>query len=80
MRSPSGKVKDARAPRAAGIASAMLSEHHPAGDGGGEGMKRAMKRHEQMTKAELIRCIKALEQRAPATSIAFEHERLLHEM
>lgn len=43
-------------------------------------MKRAMKRHEQMTKAELIRCIKALEQRAPATSIAFEHERLLHEM
>lgn len=39
-----------------------------------------MKKHEQMTKAELIRCIKKLEQRAPAVDVAFEHERLLHEL
>lgn len=43
-------------------------------------MKRAMKKHGEMTKAELIRCIKALEKGAPAVNIAFEHERLLHEL
>jgi len=37
-----------------------------------------MKKHEQMTKEELIQSIKALEKKAPAVNIAFEHERLLH--
>ncbi len=39
-----------------------------------------MKPLRQMTRAELIRCIQTLEQGAPTTSIAFEHERLLHEL
>ena len=39
-----------------------------------------MKKHVSMTKAELIQCIRALEQGAPASEVAFEHERLLHEL
>ncbi len=38
-----------------------------------------MKRPAPMTKAELIRRIKALEKGVPTAGIAFEHERLLHE-
>lgn len=37
-----------------------------------------MKQHQHMNKAELIRYIKTLERKAPG--IAFEHERLLHEL
>ena len=39
-----------------------------------------MKKYDSMTKAELVRCIKALEKSAPASEIAFEHERLLHDL
>ena len=39
-----------------------------------------MKKHEHMNRAELIRRIKALEKGAPAVSIAFEHERMVHEL
>lgn len=43
-------------------------------------MKHLVKKHHRMTKAELIRCIEKLEQRAPATGTVFEHGRLLHEL
>ena len=39
-----------------------------------------MKRYEQMTKAELIRRIEALEKRGSTSSVAFKHELLLHEL
>ena len=39
-----------------------------------------MKKHKHMTRAELIRCVKALEKGAPAVSIAFMHERMVHEL
>src|SRR5882762_6903711 len=39
-----------------------------------------MKKYKQMTKADLIRRIKALEKSVPAADIAFERERLVHEL
>ena len=39
-----------------------------------------MKKHEQMTKAELIGCLQELKQRAPTEPSAFEYERLWHEV
>ncbi|MFA6545375.1 MAG: PAS domain S-box protein [Limisphaerales bacterium] len=39
-----------------------------------------MKRHAEMTRAELIQCIKVLEQRLPTMHGAFEDERLLREL
>ena len=39
-----------------------------------------MKRYEEMTKAELIRRIEALEKRGSTSSVAFKHELLLHEL
>src|SRR5258708_21749298 len=41
---------------------------------------RRMKKYAQMTKADLIRRIKALEKAAPAAGGALERERLLHEL
>ena len=39
-----------------------------------------MKKPDQMTKAELVQRVKMLERPAPASHIAFEQERLLHEL
>lgn len=43
-------------------------------------MKRATKKHERMTKAELVKCIKALEREGSPASLAVERDQLLHEL
>ena len=49
-----------------------------------EGLERpkstAMKKHEGMTKAELVQCITSMEQTAPTLDTVFDYERLLHEL
>jgi PAS domain-containing protein len=39
-----------------------------------------MKKPQHMTKAELVKCIKRMEKGAPATRVALERERRLHEL